>query len=101
MGKEHGEDKIGTFLEDCKPIFNYYFGSMMGIPVLLLAMIAASQQTGNQALSFIVSKPTAKGQGLFPSGYNTPTAYDDLKAEITAVEGKDRTQLAATRRLEA
>lgn len=61
---------------------------MTGIPVLLLAMIVVSQQTGNQALSAIVSNQPARGQDLHINGYNTPTAYDHLKAEIK-VEGQD------------
>lgn len=63
----------------------------MGIPVLLLAMIAVSHRTGNQALSFTTSNPFANGQALYPSGYNTPTASVDLKAEIRVTEGKDQT----------
>jgi hypothetical protein len=62
--------------------------SMTGIPVLLLAMIVVSQQTGHQALSFIVSNQPAKGQELHINHYNTPTAYDDLKVEVKA-EGQD------------
>lgn len=74
-------------------------GSMTGIPVLLLALIVVSQQTGDQALSFIVSNQPAKGQELYINQYNTPTAYDDLKLEVK-VEGEDEMLLAMTRRLE-
>lgn len=63
-------------------------GSMTGIPVLLLALIVVSQQTGDQALSFIVANRPAKGQELHINQYNTPTAYDDLKVEVK-VEGED------------